>query len=123
MAAIQAIQKAPWSLRSYAALISARAFLAALATGGSQSWTRVFWAAVIGIGVSSGSRFFWWFCIVVNGLVLIAAPFVSSNLWRSIPLNLVGLTLLLVPESRRYVFGRDREPSRTSDEYQGEDRA
>lgn len=90
------------------------AILTALETGGSQSWARVLWAVVFGLGVCDGSRAIWWLCVVANVLFLISVSFLFSGLWLSIPLSLICLTLLLVPESRRYVFERDPEPSRVS---------
>lgn len=108
-----AIQQAPWSLRSYAGLIAATAILTVLATG--RGWVGIFWAGALGIGVCNGSRAIWWLCVAVNALFLILAPFASSVFWLSIPLALIALALLLMPESRRYVFARDPESSEASD--------
>jgi hypothetical protein len=63
MTAIQAIQRAPWSLRSYAGLIVAMAILTALVIGGSQFWMRVLWAVAFGIGICAGTRVIWWLCV------------------------------------------------------------
>jgi len=110
-----AIQRAPWSLRSYALLIVATALLIALAVGGEQSWVRVLWAAAFGIAACSGERIAWWLLVVINVLALVAAPFFFGDWWLSIPLSLVGLALLLAPESRRYVFERSPKPIDGSD--------
>lgn len=110
-----AIKRAPWSLRSYAALILASAIRTALATGGSESWSRVLWVAGFGILICRGSRIIWWLLVVGNSLYLIVTPFLFGELWLSIPLSVIGLALLLAPESRRYVFKRDPEPSPASE--------
>ena len=110
-----AIQRAPWSLRFYAGLIVAIAILTALATGGSQTWANVLWAAAFGIAVCTGSRIVWWL-LVVGNTVTFAVPFLFSVSWLAIPLSLVGLALLLAPESQRYVFEREGKPSRISED-------
>lgn len=107
---LAAIQQAPWSLRFYLGLNVAVAILLALTTGDEQSWTAVFWAAVFGIAICEGSRVIWWWLIVVNVVALFVIPMFFSVSWLSIPLSLIGLALLLAPESRRYVFDRDPEP-------------
>jgi hypothetical protein len=110
-----AIQQAPWSLRSYAALIFAAAILTALATGRIESWTRVLWVAAFGIAICGGSRIIWWLLVVGNALYLFVGPILLGDTWLSIPFGLIGLALLLAPESRRYVFERDPKPGRASE--------
>ena len=110
-----AIRRAPSSLRSYAGLIVAMAMLTALATGGSQSWARAIWAGAFGIAACTGSRIIWWLLVVGNALALVVAPILFSVSWLSIPLSLIGLALLLAPESRAYVFKRDPNSSQASD--------
>jgi hypothetical protein len=110
-----AIQRAPWSLRSYAALIVALALLSALAVGGEQSLVRVLWAGAFGIAACTGNRIIWWLLVAGNVLALVAAPVLFSDWWLSIPLSLVGLALLLAPESRRYVFERSPKAIEGSD--------
>jgi len=111
MTAIQALQRAPWSLRSYTGLIAAMATLTALAEGSSEGWVRVFWTTVFGIGACEGSRTMWCLCVLANVLFLTLDPFPFGDRWLSIPFSLICMALLLVPESRRYVFERGREPS------------
>jgi hypothetical protein len=110
-----AIQRAPWSLRSYAALIVATALLVSLTAGGEQSWVRVLWAATFGIAACTGNRIVWWLLVAGNVLALAAAPILLSDWWISIPLSLIGLALLLAPESRRYVFERNLKSGEISD--------
>ena len=111
-----AIQRAPWSLRAYAALLLAVAVLFALAEGGSQNWTRVAWAGVWGILACTGSRPIWWLPVAGNVLATFVVPLLVSGVpWIAIPLGLVALALLLAPESRRYVFGRDPESEEAAD--------
>lgn len=99
--------RAPWSLRGYALLLVASAIGVAIALGGGSNWTRVVWAAIFGVGACEGNRWFWWFLVLGNIASVIAAPFIvgTAAAWLPITIGLVALALLLLPDSRRYVFG------------------
>jgi len=101
---LAAYAKAPWSLRAYAVLIVGTALVFAILEGGESSWLRVCWAVAFSVLVCTGNRFFWWFLVVMNGLLLVTAPLLMEQWLLSMALSAAGLTCLLVPESRQYVF-------------------
>lgn len=112
---MDAIRRAPWSLRVYAGLIGAIAILAAHTNGRGQSWTGVLWGAVCGIAVCTGNRAIWWLLVAWNAYLLVVFPILLGGSWSAMAFGLIGLALLLAPGSRRYVFERGSEPTPASD--------
>src|SRR5690349_20931315 len=104
---MDAIRRAPWSLRSYAALTVAIMFLVECFEGKCQNLGGVLIAGAIGVAVCTGNRTVWWLLVAWNAYALVLFPVFFGCTLRAISFSFVGLALLLAPASRRFVFKRE----------------
>lgn len=63
-------------------------------------------------GLWRGNRFAWCTLLALEVSIVVSHPF-DPPAWWAVLANLAGLALLLVPQTRRYVWRKPREPRAT----------
>jgi len=95
----------PRAIQLYALLAAIGPVIAVVRGGGNAVLVvpAIALIALLTFGVWVGNTAAWWVAVVVQIVVLL--PFASYGPLWTIALNLIALTLLLLPSARAFVFG------------------
>jgi hypothetical protein len=112
--------RAPITLKVYVVLSVAWPAASAVAGLGLLA------ADVVGIALSAliayfllrGVRWLWWFVVVASGLFLVQTTVEGGIAWYFMAGNVLTFVLLMLPQTRRHFFDRERAVTKPAEDFQ-----